>query len=677
MEISDSLIFISSFHICTSDSSNQIRFSCTGISEFNYSGDLLDKQLLDTFTPEGFNRLILSNHQLYLTGHLRQSISGRPTILLKLNDYLGIDSVFEYTSNPGEAPNNEGIIELNNSFYLYGYKLIYSQNKSYSHIIKIDNHTKIETWEKTYARADRDNACYDLQPTTDGNLIFIHHFSDSIGAGGESGFQILKIDTSGAALDSFEFEDIGIDNPRLLAGKEGDIYFTSQDPPYPHTIPTNGRINKLNSNLKDLEWSLELPSNPFIDAHRYKIYDYIQAANGDIVACGSVWDEGPDGPIGTSLNHTWNGFIVRVSRQGEIIWIHEYRQPNTHPNLPHDQYGDFRGSTLSKIYETKDGKLIAGGSVYYNGDQIIGLLPDENQSDIWLMLMDQSGCIQSEECTRTIILNGINDDGNVNFLSPEKTWIEGYFNSSWWSYKYKFDSLPVILHGKSYFQLLKAYSEVSEIWEATGTFIRELNDRVYEYTGGFDQIIYDFNLMEGDTFHLGDSSYPKDLLVTKTDTVALLNGVLKKRLILEAIDPSGEVIASDIVWIEGIGNLSGLFTNYTPWSADWDPSYILCVRWNDDVVYDNPDIESCWMMTTSVRNPMDIIQPVYPNPTSGIIHISDTENGVPYELFDLQGMNTQSGISGNGEIRIEQQGVFILRLFQNSKWINRRVVVMY
>jgi hypothetical protein len=115
------------------------------------------------------------------------------------------------------------------------------------------------------------NACFDLQPTVDSNLIYIHNFSDGSGAGGESGFQIMKIDTNGNAIDSFEFEDIGIDNTTLLASREGDIYFTSQDPPYPHTIPTNGRINKINASLDDLEWSLELPSNPFIDAHQYKI----------------------------------------------------------------------------------------------------------------------------------------------------------------------------------------------------------------------------------------------------------------------------------------------------------------------------------------------------------------------------------------------------------------------
>ncbi|MGB4846391.1 MAG: T9SS type A sorting domain-containing protein, partial [Saprospiraceae bacterium] len=270
----------------------------------------------------------------------------------------------------------------------------------------------------------------------------------------------------------------------------------------------------------------------------------------------------------------------------------------------------------------------------------------------------------------------LTEDDLVNFVSPKKTWTEGYYNSDWWSFKFKFDSIPVILGGNTYNQLLRAYSEYSEIWEATGTFIRDVNNRVYEYSGGIDQIIYDFNLMEGDTFHLGDSSYPMDLLVTDTDSIALLNGVLKKRLILEAIDPSGEVIASDIVWIEGIGNLQGLFTNYLPWSADWDPSYILCVRWNDNVVYDDPDIESCWMMTTSINDPIDYDQPVFPNPTSGLIHISGNEKEVPYELYDLQGMKIKSGVCRNGEVLIENEGMYFLKLFWKNKWEIKKVIVI-
>ncbi|HZV71270.1 MAG TPA: T9SS type A sorting domain-containing protein [Saprospiraceae bacterium] len=419
MEVSDSFIYVSASHLCTSDTNINILTSCTSLSKYDHWGNLTEKQLLDTFTPEGSNRLLLSNGQLYLSGHWHQDFSGRPTIVLKLNDSLKIITSYQFPSNFAEAPNNEGLIEYHNSLYLYGYKILYDEHKTYSNIIRINSETKVEEWDKIYSRAKKSNGCNDLQPTNDGNLIYIHNFYDKIGAGGEFGTQIVKMDTFGTVIDSFEFKDLSIDNPRLLASNEGNIYFTSQNHPYPHTIPSNGRINKLKSNFKELEWSLLLPSNGFIDAHKYRIYDYTQALNGDIVACGTVWEEGPDGPIGTPLNHTWNGFIARVTQSGKLRWLRIYRQPNNLINLPPDQFGDFRHSNLSKIHETSTGLFITGGTVYFTETQTASLSPDESLSDIWLMTVDQNGCLEGEECNETIIINGKNDMVSISNVAQD------------------------------------------------------------------------------------------------------------------------------------------------------------------------------------------------------------------------------------------------------------------
>ncbi|HZV69860.1 MAG TPA: T9SS type A sorting domain-containing protein [Saprospiraceae bacterium] len=102
---------------------------------------------------------------------------------------------------------------------------------------------------------------------------------------------------------------------------------------------------------------------------------------------------------------------------------------------------------------------------------------------------------------------------------------------------------------------------------------------------------------------------------------------------------------------------------------------------NDSVEYHFVDYpcDSTWTsihLSDGKLNPEDGNPIVYPNPTSGIIYLSDLGTEVFYEVYDLQGLKIQSGIFTDGEIRIDQDGMFILRMFTNNKWIIKRVVVL-
>jgi len=98
---------------------------------------------------------------------------------------------------------------------------------------------------------------------------------------------------------------------------------------------------------------------------------------------------------------------------------------------------------------------------------------------------------------------------------------------------------------------------------------------------------------------------------------------------------------------------------------------------NDSVSYNfvGYPCDSTWL-SLSTPNVQDFSHIIYPNPASGLIRITDQESDVLYELFDIQGIKVQSGMSENLEINIEQQGFFILRLLVNAKWITRRIVVI-
>lgn len=98
---------------------------------------------------------------------------------------------------------------------------------------------------------------------------------------------------------------------------------------------------------------------------------------------------------------------------------------------------------------------------------------------------------------------------------------------------------------------------------------------------------------------------------------------------------------------------------------------------NDSVNYNfvGYACDSTWL-SLSTTDHKNISQIVYPNPTSGLIHITDLESDVPYELYNIQGIKLKTGSSINHSIHIEQPGIFLLRLLVNAKWITRRIVVI-
>ena len=238
-----------------------------------------------------------------------------------------------------------------------------------------------------------------------------------------------------------------------------------------------------------------------------------------------------------------------------------------------------------------------------------------------------------------------------DFLNPAKTWTEGYNWCSFegdcytWSFRYKFDTIPIELGGKNYVRLLQAPAESSEDWSETETRIRYEDGRIYTYESFYDddQILYDFNLEIGDTFHLGTEQIIHDLIVEEVDTIVLLNGEQAKRWILEPQNAPSD--PSSIIWIEGIGNLNGLLTNYLPWTSDAEWSTVLCVHRKDTLIYDNPDYDPCWLMSTATMEEVNEKILAAPNPATEMISFSGfTESPEDIRIYDSCGNLMHTGV---------------------------------
>jgi len=264
----------------------------------------------------------------------------------------------------------------------------------------------------------------------------------------------------------------------------------------------------------------------------------------------------------------------------------------------------------------------------------------------------------------------------VDFLAPYKTWTEGYNWCSFegdcnsWSFRYKFDTLPVDIGAQTYFRLLKAGTEFSEVWTDEGSLIREVDGRIYLYQSSGEQLIYDFNLIEGDTFHYLETPSYYNFVVETVDTFTLLDGQFRKHWALRPItwhDPVQEELW--IHWIEGIGNKDGLLTNGLPWTADAEWSTVLCVQWMDTLIYDNPDYATCWLMSTSTIEESNTDIKAIPNPARETISFTNL-NEVPeqIQIFDCSGHLVYKGVESQIDLDKYTAGFYTaMILLKNGK----------
>lgn len=85
--------------------------------------------------------------------------------------------------------------------------------------------------------------------------------------------------------------------------------------------------------------------------------------------------------------------------------------------------------------------------------------------------------------------------------------------------------------------------------------------------------------------------------------------------------------------------------------------------------------DSFWQTLSTVELALEPLQ-IYPNPSTGRIHIQSIQKDVPFQIFDLQGKLHQKGITQNQCIELTTQGIFNVHLWINEKWRSERIVIL-
>jgi hypothetical protein len=228
------------------------------------------------------------------------------------------------------------------------------------------------------------------------------------------------------------------------------------------------------------------------------------------------------------------------------------------------------------------------------------------------------------------ILRLIDSSAQSGFLDHKYTWTEAYTCSGigFWANTNRFtiDSTPFEFNGEYFYEVLMSTTPAGNNFEGTARFIRtDSNNHVFFLQNGNAGLLYDFDLMVGDTFQT-NNDYDCDLVVGDIDTITLLNGEERKKWIMyfSGDDYHPEYSYGYPYWIEGIGSSNGLFGNEVMCQIDGCGSWYLCIFWEEEIIlmYD----DTCWLYISSDITPSSINIKVYPNPAVSNLEISDPDS---------------------------------------------------
>lgn len=301
------------------------------------------------------------------------------------------------------------------------------------------------------------------------------------------------------------------------------------------------------------------------DEYAHSPSDIILCKNGDIIHAGSA----------SRAGMRTCGYIHRISPDGKTKWIRYYGY--NFASLQNKSLGNW----IRDIQENEDGSLLALGTVV-NGFVDHATHNVRNDST-WILRVDSMGCMEGNKCNDEYLWNGPKDWYKFDQLTlKHKEWnyqqttadgaiavIQQRFGQD--TTMYDKNLLPLLNSGSGWARYKPVITKDlhTGIETQDSLFVSWMKEgRVFGLTSKDclrcrDYVmLYDFTLTLQDTFTL-PYEYGK-AIVTQVDSISLIPGYLRKRIILQHLNPANQSKYGDLVWIEGIGSPNGILY-YKDW----------------------------------------------------------------------------------------------------------------
>ncbi len=237
---------------------------------------------------------------------------------------------------------------------------------------------------------------------------------------------------------------------------------------------------------------------------------------------------------------------------------------------------------------------------------------------------------------------------------------------------YKFSG-DTTIDSQTYHKLYESNEKFPTNWNLW-CFMREDTDKRIWYRRESDNeemLMYDFSVETGDSVFVG--LYEPVYLYVDSISEIIVNQTDRKKywLSCKTMPEYSEA------WIEGIGSSKGIC-----WSGSvnivggW--FWFLCMSENGELIYRNPNYETCYLMTGISETNKPVIQ-IYPNPMKNNFRVENISN-IEIEsisLININGQITKQFDSKKTQFDISKisSGLYFLKIsYKNGELIEKVII---
>ena len=229
------------------------------------------------------------------------------------------------------------------------------------------------------------------------------------------------------------------------------------------------------------------------------------------------------------------------------------------------------------------------------------------------------------------------------------------------------------IDSQTYLKLYESNEENPENWNLW-CYMREDNEKKVWHRRDSDEneiLMYDFSLEVGDS--ILDYTGLTYLIIDSTGYETIGQDERKKYYLSSTEMPD----YYSETWIDGIGSNKGIcWAGSVLLVGGW--SWFLCMSENGELVYMNPNYESCYLITKldEIENPT--IQ-VYPNPAKNLLRIDNLEK-VELESISITNINGQvikQFDSKNTKLDISNiaSGLYFLKIEYKNGFLTKKILI--
>ena len=182
---------------------------------------------------------------------------------------------------------------------------------------------------------------------------------------------------------------------------------------------------------------------------------------------------------------------------------------------------------------------------------------------------------------------------------------------------------------------MKIMGTVNDSYPIFYTLLREEEGKVWKrYSIAHSEtLLYDFTASVGDTLRIGD--FAEEMVLDSISVVQIGDVDRRKFWFGLEYDGLGNPRAKE-TWVEGIGSDYGLlWTGYFNVFDGWH--CLLCFHQNGELVWQNPEYNTCTYPYDAVEENKETGISIYPNPGNNTLNICTALQNACVEVYDMSG----------------------------------------